>query len=126
MASSLLCPITQFNSFKVCLWASQKFSEEFPFPPHNNPNCRLTVEPCTFIVILSTNGINMTWCGYIGLQHIQKSAFQVKSCGLQPYKGSFMEPHLKDPFCPVKWTRSHISAISLLIKMRFGVSKHVG
>ena len=47
-----------------------------------------TVEPCTLAqsehlwdlavtkpMILSTKGINMTWCGYIGLQHIQKSAF---------------------------------------------------
>ena len=47
-----------------------------------------TVGPCTLAqsdhlwglavtkpMILSTKGINMTWCRYIGLQHIQKSAF---------------------------------------------------
>ena len=68
----------------------------------------------------------MTWGRCIGLQHIQKSTSQVKNCGLQPWKGSFLKPHLKDPFCPVKWTMSHISVISLLITMRFGVSKHVG
>ena len=47
-----------------------------------------TVEPCTLAqsdhlwglvvtkpVILSKKGINMTWCRYIGLQYIQRSAF---------------------------------------------------
>ena len=67
----------------------------------------------------------MTLGRYIGLQHIQKSASQVKNCGLQPLKGSFLKPNLKDPFCPVKWNKSHISVVSLLIKMRFGVSKQV-
>ena len=68
----------------------------------------------------------MTLGRYIGLKHIQKSASQVKSCGLQPLKVSFLKPTLKDPFCPVKRSTSHISVISHLIKMRFGVSKHRG
>ena len=68
----------------------------------------------------------MTLGRYIGLQHIQKSASQVKNCGLQPLKGSFLKPNLKDPFCPVKRNKSHISVISHLIKMRFGVPKHLG
>ena len=68
----------------------------------------------------------MTLGRYIGLQHIQKSASQVKNCGLQPLKGSFLKPNLKDPFCPVKRNKSHISVISHLIKMRFGVSKQLG
>ena len=62
---------------------------------HQNPlknlfihETRVAVGPCTLAqsdhlwglavtkpMILSTKGINMTWCRYIGLQHIQKSAF---------------------------------------------------
>ena len=68
----------------------------------------------------------MTLGRYIGLQHIRKSASQVKNCGLPPLKGSFFKPNLKDPFYPVKQTKSHISVISHLIKMRFGVPKHLG
>ena len=53
-----------------------------------NNGLKTTVGPCTLAqsyhlwglvvtkpVILSKKGINMTWCRYIGLQYIQRSAF---------------------------------------------------
>ena len=73
-------------------------------------------------MILFRTGSNVTLGRCIGLQHIQKSATHVKNCGLQ---GSFLKPRLKDPFCPVKQTKFHISVISLLVKMIFNMSKHV-
>ena len=51
-----------------------------------------------------------------------RSKTQVKKCGLQD---SFLKPGLKDPFCPVKQAKSHISVISLLVQMRLIVSKYV-